>query len=110
MSEKKPVRYGTISRTKGKEGYEAYKKFHANPFPGVNEMIKKCNIQNYSIYYYDGLLFSYFDYVGDDYEADMAKMAADATTQRWWAAVDPVMNPFKVGETWAPMEELYHLD
>ena len=39
-------------------------------------MIQECNIRNYSIYYRDGYLFSYYEYVGDDYEADMAKMAA----------------------------------
>ncbi len=28
-------------------------------------------------------LFSYSEYSGSDFAADMAKMAADATTQRW---------------------------
>ena len=48
-----------------------------NPWPEVNEMIKKCNISNYSIYYRNGYLFSCFEYTGDDYEADMKKMADD---------------------------------
>lgn len=56
---------------------------HAAPWPEINAMIKECNIQNYSIYYKDGLLFSYYEYVSDDYEADMAKMAADPKTQEW---------------------------
>lgn len=59
--------------TDGEEGYKKYATYHANPFEGVNEMIKACNLQNYSIYYYDGLLFSYYEYVGDDYEADMGQ-------------------------------------
>lgn len=41
-------------------------------------------LQNYSIYK-DGFLFSYYEYIGTDYEADMAKMANDPETQRWWA-------------------------
>ena len=55
------------------EYLEKYKALHANPWPEVNEMIKKCNIQNYSIYYRGGYLFSYFEYVGDNYEEDMKK-------------------------------------
>ena len=45
-------------------------------------MIRQCHIRNYSIYlrrFDDGqyYLFSYFEYCGDNYAADMAKMAAD---------------------------------
>lgn len=39
------------------EGLQAYKDYHANPLPGVNEMIKECNIQNYSIYHRGDYLF-----------------------------------------------------
>jgi L-rhamnose mutarotase len=66
------------------EKLEEYKKLHAAVWPEVLAMIRDCNIRNYSIYYRDGLLFSYFEYIGEDYEADMAKMAADPTTQKWW--------------------------
>ena len=31
------------------EGLKAYKNYHANPIPGVCEMIKECNIRNYSM-------------------------------------------------------------
>ena len=40
-------------------------------------MIKKCNMQNYSIFYKDNLLYAYFEYTGSDFAADMARMAAD---------------------------------
>jgi L-rhamnose mutarotase len=90
-----------------------YKQLHANPWPGVNKMIKECNIQNFSIYYKDGYLFSYFEYVGDDYEKDMKKMSDDPETQRWWKETDPCQIPLesrKEGEWWADMEQVYHLD
>ena len=45
------------------------------PWPEVQEQIHESNIRNYSIYLKDDYLFSYFDYVGDDFEADMNKMA-----------------------------------
>lgn len=95
------------------EHLETYKHLHANAWPKINQMIKECNIRNYSIYYKDGLLFSYFEYVGDDYEGDMAKMAADETTQQWWDLCKPCQRPLdtrKDGEWWSDMEEFYHLD
>lgn len=105
-------RIGQVIKVKP-EFLEKYKVLHANPWPEVNEMIKKCNIQNYSIYYRNGYLFSYFEYTGDDYEADMKKMADDPMTQKWWKETDPCQEPVedaKDGEWWADLEEVYHLD
>lgn len=90
-----------------------YKYHHAHPWAEINAIIKECNIENYSIYYNDGLLFSYFDYVGDNYEKDMAKMAANPKTQEWWDLVKPFQDPLstrKEGEWWSEMEEVFHLD
>lgn len=95
------------------EKLEEYKKLHAAAWPGVLKMIKECNLQNYSIYYKDGLLFSYYEYVGEDYEKDMAKMAADPETQRWWDVCKPCQKPLETrqeGEWWADMEEVFYLE
>lgn len=106
------ARYGSVIRVKpGK--LEEYKALHADPWPGVNKMLKEVHIRNYSIYYRDGYLFSYFEYTGSDFEADMARMAADSLTREWWKLTDPCQLPLETaakGEWWAPMEELYHLD
>ncbi|OAM89457.1 L-rhamnose mutarotase [Termitidicoccus mucosus] len=103
-------RYGSVIRiAPGK--LEEYKKLHAAAWPGVLRMISACNIRNYSIYHKDGWLFSYFEYVGDNYEADMARMAADPETRRWWAVCKPCHEPLSTrgeGEWWAEMEELFH--
>lgn len=90
-----------------------YKALHANPWPEINQKIIECNIKNYSIYLRDGFLFSYFEYVGEDYAADMAKMAADPRTQDWWAECIPCQQAIESAtgdEWWADMEEVYHLD
>ena len=95
------------------ETLQAYKDYHANPLPGVNEMITKCHIRNYSIFSRGDYLFAYYEYVGDDFESDMAKMAEDPVTQRWWSLVKPLMRPLpdrKDGEFWSGMEEVYHLE
>ena len=85
-------RYGSVIGVRP-EKLEEYKKLHAEVWQGVLKMIKECNIRNYSIYYKDGLLLSYYEYIGSDYEADMARMAADPETQRWWAVCMPCQQP-----------------
>jgi len=95
------------------EGLEAYKRYHANPMPGVNEMIKACNISNYSIFQRGAYMFAYYEYTGSDFAADMARMAADPVTQEWWDVVKPLMQPLldkKEDEFWSGMEEIYHLE
>jgi len=105
-------RFGSIIKVRpGK--LQEYKNLHANVWPGVLRMITECNIRNYSIYYKDGMLFSYFEYYGDDYESDMAKMAADPLTQKWWEVCKPCQIPLETrseGEWWADMEEVFHHD
>ena len=78
----KMKRYGMVIGVKPGE-IEEYKKLHAAVWPDVLKMIKNCNIRNYSIYLKDNQLFSYFEYTGDDFKADMEKMAADPGTQKW---------------------------
>lgn len=110
-------RYGSVVEVKDGK-LDEYVKLHADVWPEVLAMIRQCNIQNYSIYlrklpdgkYY---LFSYFEYVGDDFDGDMAVMAADPTTLKWWDVCKPCHEPFEdraEGEWWASMEEVFHLD
>lgn len=108
----KIMRMGGVIKAKA-EKIDYYKELHAAPWPEINAMIKECNIRNYSIYYKDGYLFSYYEYTGDDFDADMAKMAAAPKTQEWWDECVPCLTPLetrKEGELWASMEEVYHLD
>ncbi|MBP3963843.1 L-rhamnose mutarotase [Paenibacillus lignilyticus] len=105
-------RYGSVIHVKP-EMLEEYKRLHAAVWPDVLKRMKESHIQNYSIYYKDGWLFSYFEYNGDDYEKDMALIASDETTQRWWDVCKPCQQPLatrREGEWWADMEEVFHLD
>jgi L-rhamnose mutarotase len=106
------TRYGQVIRVKA-DRLEEYKRHHAAVWPGVLDMIRQCNIRNYSIFHKDGFLFGYFEYVGDDFDADMAKMAADPETQKWWDIMMPIQQPLETradGEWWANMEEVFHTD
>lgn len=110
-------RYGTVIGLKA-DMIERYKELHAAVWPDVLKMISQCNICNYSIYLRglpDGnhYLFSYFEYTGDDFDADMARMAADPTTQEWWKVCMPCQEPLAdrgEGQWWADMEEVFHCD
>jgi L-rhamnose mutarotase len=105
-------RFGQIIGLKP-ECYEEYKKYHAGVWPEVLETIRECNIRNYSIFHKDRQLFAYFEYIGNDFEADMAKMAAHPKTQEWWSIMEPMQQPVEnrnEGERWANMEEVFHLD
>lgn len=93
--------------------FEEYKKYHAQVWPEILTMIHDCNIRNYSIFHKDNQLFAYFEYVGTDFAADMAKMAADPKTQEWWSIMEPMQRPVSTraqGEWWANMEEVFHTD
>jgi L-rhamnose mutarotase len=96
-----------------RENWEEYERYHAAVWPGVLDRIARSNIRNYSIFRYGELLFSYFEYVGDDYEADMAAIAADPETQRWWAVQEPLQRPLDEraeGEWWHDLPEVFHTD
>lgn len=105
-------RYGRVVRLRP-EHEEEYLRLHAQVWPEVLETITACNIRNYTIFLHDGVLFSYFEYVGSDYQADMARMAADPATQEWWKLTDPCQQPVAgvpPGEWWAPLREVFHHD
>ena len=105
-------RYGMVLQVRDGK-LDEYKRLHAAVWPKVLEMIGACNIRNYSIFHKDGYLFSYFEYIGDDFAADMAKMAADPTTQKWWELCKPCQEPLTTrgeGEWWAAMEEVFHCE
>jgi L-rhamnose mutarotase len=112
MEMAKPKRYGQLIGLKP-EAYDRYVEAHAAVWPQVLATIKVCNIRNYSIFFMDNQLFAYFEYLGDDFAADMAKMAADSVTQQWWAIMMPMQQPLATrqeGEWWANMREVFHVD
>ena len=107
-------RYGSVIGVEENRKAE-YKRLHAAVWPTVLAKITECGIRNYSIFLKEpeNLMFSYFEYHGDDFAAAMAKLAADPETQRWWAVCGPMQLPFGTraeGEWWADMGEVFHHD
>ena len=92
-----------------------YKRLHAAVWPAVLARLALSQIHNYSIFLREpeNLLFGYWEYHGSDYEADMAAIAADPETRRWWTFCGPCQVPLQSrasGEHWAAMECVFHMD
>lgn len=107
-----PQRFASVIRLRP-EHEDAYRQLHDEVWPQVLAALKRAHVRNYSIFLRDGLLFSYLEYTGKDYAADMAAIAADEATRRWWELTDPCQQPLgsaAQGQWWAPAEELFHLD
>jgi L-rhamnose mutarotase len=109
-------RFGSVIGLKP-ELEEYYRQLHADVWEGVLERLKKSNIQNYSIYIteLDGkkYLFSYFEYTGNDFEADSKEIGGDAETKRWWKETDPCQIQLpnrKTGANWTEMEMVFRMD
>ena len=95
------------------EKIEVYKQLHANAWPQVCKTLSECNYTNYSIFLKDDMLFSYFEYTGEDWEKDFEKMGQCPVTQAWWSVCRPCCEPLPTraeGEWGAKMEMVFHLD
>lgn len=96
------------------EKEEYYREIHANAWPTIVDRIRQSNIRNYSIYITEiegkKYLFSYFEYIGRDFDADMNAMAEDPETRRWWKETDPCQIQLptrKPGANWSDMEMVF---
>ncbi|KAA0969400.1 L-rhamnose mutarotase [Aureimonas fodinaquatilis] len=97
------------------EKVEEYKRLHSAVWPQVLARLSASNIRNYSIFLREpeNLLFGYWEYHGSDYAADMAAIAADPETQRWWTFCEPCQAPLATrapDEHWAMLEPVFHMD
>lgn len=111
-----PQRYAMVIGLKPDQ-VEAYKKLHADPWPGVMSQLDRCNVRNYSIWLVEmrpgeHVLFGYLEYDGKDFGADMAAMGNDVT-KRWWKLTDPMQTPIPTAgqdEHWVMMQEVFYHD
>ncbi|HEY0163177.1 MAG TPA: L-rhamnose mutarotase [Edaphobacter sp.] len=105
-------RYSQVIRLRP-EVREEYLRIHESVWPTVLATIEACNIRNYSLYLYEDLVVAYFEYHGEDYEADMRRMAEDPETQRWWTITDPMLVEVEgasPGRRWLELPEVFHFD
>ncbi|KAF8812003.1 rhamnose mutarotase [Phlegmacium glaucopus] len=99
---------------------DEYIKVHAAVWPGVLAALERAHIMDYSIHHYAPLqlLIANFKYTGDDYEADMKKVAQDPETQEWWRLTDGMQESLVEGAEgsgrgipwWATIPEVFRFD
>ena len=93
------------------EKLDEYKRLHADANPGVRDLLTKYHMHNFSIFlqqiddkWYE---FGYYEYTGDDFDADMAKLSAEPRNGEWLKVCDPMQLPLKGQKGWTPMERVY---
>ncbi|XVS61536.1 L-rhamnose mutarotase [Actinosynnema sp. CA-299493] len=104
-------RYGMVTRLRP-ERRDDYLRLHAAVWPSVERMLIEANIRNFSIFLHGDLLFGYYEYTGEDHDADQARIAADPESRRWWALTDPCQESPTAPDSpvrWEPMREVWHL-
>lgn len=95
------------------EKINEYKRLHADEHPGVRDLLNKYHMHNFSIFLHqmpDGQWyeFGYYEYTGDDFEGDTAKMNAEPRVVEWLRQCDPMQKPLPGHDGWAPMERVYY--
>jgi L-rhamnose mutarotase len=114
-SVKKEVkRVGMVIKIKP-ECIEEYKAVHSDSNAGVRDLLIKANMRNFSIFLHqldDGnwYEFGYYEYTGDDFEADMAKLDKHPRNIEWLKVCDPMQIPLEGYDSWAEMEQIYFND
>ncbi len=108
---KEPKRIGMVVGLKP-EKIEEYTKLHTGDNCVVRDLLSKYHMHNFSIFLHqiDGKWyeFGYYEYTGDDYAGDMAKMAAEPRNQAWLKVTDAMQIPLKGEKTWATMDQVYY--
>lgn len=91
---------------------EEYERYHAEVWPEVLAAISAAGIRNYSIYRFGTLLFSYWEWEGEDFDADLAAVDLVPECIRWNDLMATLQVPVDgAGERqWLPLPEVFHLD
>ena len=103
--------FGQVGKLKP-EMVKDYVRLHGDPWPELLETLKKYHLQNYSIFQFQDMVFSYFEYAGSDYEADMALLAQEPVMLAWWTYSKPCFSRFAMHareEFYADMQRIFFL-
>lgn len=97
------------------EKIQEYTDLHADTWPEILQLLSDANIHNYSIFLREpeNLLFAYWEYHGDDFEADMQMISEQKVMKEWWTLCSPCQVPLASrakGEHWAMMQQVFYHD
>jgi L-rhamnose mutarotase len=80
--------------------------------PGIRELLQSYKNFNYNIFLQEmphGKFceFAYYEYHGDDYESDMARLAKEPRNIVWLTQTDATRTPFEGGESGTVMQRIF---
>jgi len=104
-------RVGMVIKIKP-EYIDEYRELHSASNAGVRDLLTKAHMHNFSIFLHqldDGnwYEFGYYEYTGDDFEADMATLDKHPRNIEWLKVCDPMQVPLEGYTGWAEMEQVY---
>jgi len=110
--EKNVKRVGMVIKIKP-EYIDEYRALHSDKNSGVRDLLTEANMHNFSIFLHqldDGnwYEFGYYEYTGDDFESDMAKLAKHPRNIEWLKLCNPMQLPLDGYQGWAEMEQIYY--
>ena len=96
--------------TKLKEGAAAdYKALHDNIWDEIVAAGHQYGLRNFTMFRHGDYLFSYYEYIGDDFETDM-KEKAKCKNQAEWQIECGKFKTLIDGKASIPLEEFWHND
>merc|ERR1712217_136410 len=105
---------------------EQYIQLHDHTWDEVMAKMYECNMRDFSVWLHEerNTMFHQFVYIGEDFEADMAKTSEDPIIRFWWTFCEPCQEPLHwegpppsqggsgdpryEGQWWAPMKLVNH--
>jgi len=109
--QKEPRRIGMVIGLKP-EHIAEYTRLHTGDNCVVRDLLNKYHMHNFSIFLHeiDGKTyeFGYYEYTGDDYEGDMAKLSDEPRNQAWLKVCDATQIPLKGEKSWAMMKSVFY--
>ncbi|ORX36331.1 rhamnose mutarotase [Kockovaella imperatae] len=104
------------------EALDEYKRVHAEVWPEVLGALRKANVVDYSIHYFEplSLLIAHMRYVGPhaEFRKKMQEISENEATRRWWKMTDGMQESFIPGATgsedpkgwWSGAEEVFRME
>eukprot|EP01061_Rhynchopus_euleeides_P038158 TRINITY_DN65584_c0_g1_i1.p2 TRINITY_DN65584_c0_g1~~TRINITY_DN65584_c0_g1_i1.p2 ORF type:complete len:206 (+),score=78.52 TRINITY_DN65584_c0_g1_i1:32-619(+) len=102
-SRKAAKRFGGVIKLKP-EMHDQYTQLHDHTWDEVLRLMYECNMRNFVVYHHPetNLMFHHWEYVGDDFDADMKRLNEDPGSHFWWSYCEPCQEPMDPSVTVPP--------
>ena len=88
----------------------SYERLHSAVWPTLERELRTAHISNYSIFVHGDLLFSVFDYSGDDLARDLVLLGRSTVAMDWEELTGPLVTGVdSSSDVWQAMRQVYHL-